>query len=117
MGKLPDFHSTMRLQRENPEALERLRQELTSELVSNASNDTKRRSQGLQFRIDMKLRRAGNSTARFLKLSGMMQEAFSEQSYCLNGPLEAISEKHRSHKADIVQLFRKPSQSSHPSKH
>lgn len=117
MGKLPDFDPMIRLHRETPEALERLLQGSTSELVNNTCNDTERRLQVSQYRIDMELRRAGNRTARFLKSYGMMQEAFYESNSCLNSPLEAIAEKHRSHEAGIVKLFRKPSQSSHPSKH
>ena len=117
MGKLPGFDPMIRLHTEDPEALEHLRQELTSELVNNASNDTKRRLQGLQFRIDMELRRAGNPTARFLKLTGMMKEAISELNNSLNSRIEAIAENHNSHKAYILQLFEKPSQPSHPSQH
>jgi hypothetical protein len=47
----------------------------------------------------------------------MMKEASFEFNFCLNDRLEAIAEKHKSPKAVIVQPFKKPSQSSHPSKH
>lgn len=117
MVKLPDFDTMMQLHREDPEALERLRHELTSELVNNASEETKRRLEGLQFRINMELRRAGNPTARFLKLSGMMHEAFAELNGCLNSPLDAIAEKHKSQSAVILPLFRRPVEQTHPSKH
>ena len=117
MGKLPAFDTMIRLHREDPEAPEILRQGLPSELDTNASNDAKRRIQALQFRIDMEFRRAGNPNAWFLKMSGMMKEAISELSNWLSSRNEAFAEKHRSHKADILQLFEKPSLSSHPSKH
>ncbi|MDO9478681.1 MAG: DUF3135 domain-containing protein [Pseudohongiella sp.] len=117
MVKLPDFDTMMQLHREDPEALERLRQDLTSELVNNASEETKRRLEGLQFRINMELRRAGNPTARFLKLSGMMQDAFSELNYCLNSPLDAIAEKQKSQSAVILPLFGKTAGQTLPSKH
>ena len=95
MGELPDFDTMMRLHKEDQETLERLHQRLISELVINASKDTKRRLQGLQLWLGMELRRACNPTARFLKLSGMMQEDFLELNYCLNSPLESIAEKRR----------------------
>jgi hypothetical protein len=117
MRKLPDFDTMTRLFREDPEALERFLQGLNSELVSIASNEEKPGLRGLQFMIDMAFRHAGTPTAQLLKLSGMIKEASSELNNCLNGRLEAIAEKHRSHKADMVQLFEKPSQSSQPSKH
>jgi hypothetical protein len=117
MGKLPDFDMMMRQQREDPEALERLRQGMICELVSIASNEAKPPLPGLQLMIDMESRHAGTPAAQFLKLSGMMKEASFEFNFCLNDRLEAIAEKHKSPKAVIVQPFKKPSQSSHPSKH
>jgi len=117
MIKLPDFDTMMRLHKYALVALERLHQGLFSEQVINALKDTKRRLQGLQLRIVIELRRAGNPTARILKITGMTQESFTELNYCLNSPLKAIAEKHRSHKEDIVKFFGEPSQPSQPSKH
>lgn len=117
MVTLPDFDTMLRLHRKDPEALERLRLQLSSELVSNASGDTKRRLLGLQFRINMELRRAGNPTARFLKLSCMMQESLSELNYCLNEPIAALVEKNKARKADIVPLFGNSQDKPYPSKH
>lgn len=96
MIKLPDFDTMMRLHKDAPVALKRLHQGLFSEQVINALKDTKRRLQGLQLRIFIELRRAGNPTARILKITGMTQESFTELNYCLNSPLKAIAEKHRS---------------------
>lgn len=117
MRKLPDFDTMMRLFREDPEALERFRQGLNSERVSMASNEAKPKLRGLQLMINMAIRHTGTPTAQFLKLLGMIKEASSELNNCLNGRLEAIAEKHRSHKADIAQLFEQPSQSFQPSRH
>lgn len=107
MAELPDFDTLMQLHREDPEALERLRQDLTSELMLKASDHTRRRLEGLQFRINMELRRAGNPTARYLRLSDMMQESFQELNYCLNNPVDAVIARQTTRKADIVPLVRR----------
>ncbi|MDO8909297.1 MAG: DUF3135 domain-containing protein [Pseudohongiella sp.] len=109
MAELPDFDTLMKLHKEDPEALERLRQNLTSELMNKASDHTRRRLEGLQFRINMELRRASNPTARFLRLSDMMQESFHELNYCLNNPVDAVIARQNTQKADIVPLVRRTS--------
>tara|TARA_R100000306_G_scaffold44920_1_gene42876 strand:+ start:42299 stop:42664 length:366 start_codon:yes stop_codon:yes gene_type:complete len=104
MAKLPDFDTLLAMHREDPDALDRLRNKLTSELVASASSDTQRRLAGLQFRINMELRRAGNPTAAFLKLSNMMQDSFSELNFCLNNPIDAVKARQGGPKADILPL-------------
>ena len=117
MSDLPDFDTLMKLHQQDPEALERLRQKLTDELFEHASDDTRRRLAGLQFRINMELRRAGNPTARCVKLSGMMQEAFDELNFCLNNPPAAIQARQKPFEADIVPLTPRSADKGHPGKH
>lgn len=107
MAELPDFDTLMQLHKDDPEALERLRHDLTSELMRKASDNTRRRLEGLQFRINMELKRAGNPTARFLRLSDMMHASFQELNYCLNNPVDAVIARQRTRKADIVPLIRR----------
>jgi len=104
MSDLPDFDTLMRLHQQDPEALDRLRRQLTDEILDQASDDTRRRLTGLQFRINMELRKAGNPTARCMKLSGMMQESFQELNFFLNHPPAAIEARQKPFKADIVPL-------------
>lgn len=92
------------MHREDPEALEALRHRLTSELIAHAPSDCQRRLAGLQFRINMELRRAGNPTARFLRLSGMMHESVAELNQCLNHPMETLQARHSGPLADILPL-------------
>lgn len=117
MAELPDFDTLLQLHREDPEALERLRHDLTSELMNKAPDHTRRRLEGLQFRINMELRRAGNPTARFLRLSDMMHESFSELNFCLNNPLDAVMARQNTPKADIVPLFPRSSGHTPSDKH
>lgn len=106
MAKLPDFDTLMQLHKEDPEALERLRHDLSTELMNRASAATRHRLEGLQFRINMELQRASNPTARFLRLSDMMHKSFHELNYCLNNPIAAVMARQNTPKADIVPLFR-----------
>lgn len=117
MAELPDFDTLMQLHKEDPEALERLRMDLTSELMKRASDHTRRRLEGLQFRINMELRRAGNPTARFLRLSDMMQQSFFELNDCLNNPADAVAARQNRGKADIVPLIRRKPAQTPPGKH
>jgi hypothetical protein len=117
--QLPDFDTLLAMHREDPAALDKLREELTGEIVDAARSETRRRLAGLQFRINMELQRAGNPTAAFLKLSGMMQESFSELNYCLNNPVEAVKARHQARqntpKADILTFV--PRNNNTPTRH
>lgn len=108
MAELPDFDTLLAMHREDPEALERLRNRLTTELVESASAHTRQRLEGLQFRINMELRRAGNPTAGFLRLSTLMHEAFSELNFYLNSPADVVRAREKARQqqgqADILQF-------------
>ncbi len=85
---LPDFDTLVTLHKEQPEELERIRTELTDAILENTTGDSRRRLQGLQFRINMELRRARTPEARFVKISSMMHEAFAELNHVLHHPEE-----------------------------
>lgn len=72
----PDHEALSTLARENPEAFETLRQELVGELIERAPETTKRRLQGLQFRIDVIHRRSTNSLGATVKIYKMMWQSF-----------------------------------------
>lgn len=104
MPELPDFDTLLAMHRDDPDALESLRQRLTSQVIEQAPCEYQRRLAGLQFRINMELRRAGNPTARFLRLSDMMHDSVAELSHCLNHPLETLQARHSGPLADILPL-------------
>jgi len=105
---LPDFDTLLALHRRNPSALEKLRRELSSQLVASAPRSTRRRLRGLQFRIDMELERAGSPDARYRRLSRMMYDSFAELNQCLNYPSEALRRRDaaRDHSAEVIPLDR-----------
>ena len=106
MPKLPDFDTLRALHEKDPEALERLRQQLTANIVAQAPDENRRRLAGLQFRINMELLRAGNPTARLLRLSSMMYDSVIELDHCLHNPVETIRARHARPLADILPLRR-----------
>ncbi len=84
--ELPDFDTLVAMHKEDPQALDKVRADLTGELINNASDDVRRRLEGLQFRINMELRRARTPEARCIKMSSMMHESFAELNHRLHHP-------------------------------
>lgn len=109
MGDLPDFDTLLAMHRENPESLEKLRRRLTRKLLRSAPDSTRRRLEGLQFRIEMELQRATNPTARCVRMAGMMHDSFARLNHCLQHPLDEVNTRHNRPKADIL-----PMKSRHP---
>lgn len=96
---LPDFDTLVHLHKENPEELERLRLELTSAILENSPPEARRRLEGLQFRINMELRKARTPEARCVKLSSMMHESFAELNDVLHNPVQSRTS---TAKADVI---------------
>lgn len=105
---LPDFDTLLSLHRSDPDALDTLRHRLSRKLVDRAPGDARRRLEGLQFRINMELERAGSGEARYRRLSRMMYESFAELNQCLNDPSEALRRQQVTsrHNARIIPLDR-----------
>lgn len=72
-ARLPAFEVLVDMARNDPEGLETLRRSLTNAVIAGASSDTtKRRLEGLQFRVDLERRRAGTPLAAAIRISEMM---------------------------------------------
>jgi len=71
--RLPAFEVLVDMARNDPQGLEKLRRSLTDAVIAAASNETtRRRLQGLQFRVDMERRRATTPLAATIRISEMM---------------------------------------------
>ena len=57
---MPSFDEMVRLAKNDPETLERIRLKLIEETIAEAPENCHRRLRGLQFQIDMERRRASN---------------------------------------------------------
>lgn len=79
MPRLPAFDVLVDMARNDPQGLETLRRSLTDAVIAAASNDTtRRRLQGLQFRVDMERRRASTPLAATIRISEMMCESLAD---------------------------------------
>ena len=78
-AELPAFEILLNMARNEPEALETLRRSLTGAVIDGASNDaTRRRLEGLQFRVDLERRRATNPLAATIRISEMMCRSLAD---------------------------------------
>jgi len=72
-ARLPAFEVLVDMARNDPEGLETLRRSLTNAVIAGASSETtRRRLEGLQFRVDLERRRAGTPLAAAIRISEMM---------------------------------------------
>lgn len=84
MPRLPAFDVLVDMARNDPQGLETLRRSLTDAVIAAASNDTtRRRLQGLQFRVDMERRRAGTPMAATIRISEMMCQSLADLHRCM----------------------------------
>ena len=87
-SRLPGFDTLVDMARNDPDRLESLRRSLTDAVIAEAScDDTRRRLQGLQFRVDMERRRAATPLAATIRISergaGMIRIFFGERAKVL----------------------------------
>lgn len=98
---LPDFDTLIDLNNEDPEALTQLRQRLSDEFVDSCPESSRRRLEGLLFRINMELRRARNPTTGYRRLSDMMYSSFAELNQSLNQSFNPGSHLHSNPPGDL----------------
>ena len=85
MSDLPSFDHLVSLAKENPKALEALRQAQVEKLINNAPKEFKQRLRGIQFQIDAHRQLHANSPmGSCLKISELMHESFAELRGWLN---------------------------------
>jgi hypothetical protein len=79
MPRLPAFEVLVDMARNDPQGLETLRRSMTDAVIAAASNETtRRRLQGLQFRVDMERRRATTPLAATIRISEMMCRSLAD---------------------------------------
>jgi len=77
--RLPGFEVLVDMARNDPEGLETLRRSLTDAVIAGATSDTtKRRLQGLQFRVDLERERASTPLAATIRISEMMCRSLAD---------------------------------------
>ena len=89
--RLPAFEVLVDMARNDPEGLETLRRSLTSAVIASARSDnSRRRLQGLQFKVDVERRRAATPLAATIRISEMMCRSLADLHASLVTPLEGI---------------------------
>lgn len=88
---LPSFDELLSLAQQDPNKLESLRKELVASTINSAPDDMQERLKGLQFTIDMEVRRSKNPMSSCMKLSELMHESFGKLRTALGNEGPAIS--------------------------
>jgi hypothetical protein len=84
---LPDFEVLAELGRRDPDALQALGRLLTDDVIRHAPRPaSRRRLEGLKFRIEMERRRSPDALSACVRLSKLMHESLSELHTVLNEP-------------------------------
>jgi len=81
---IPEFDQLTAMAQNNPEQLEALRRQMIEETISQADESMQRKLHGLQFHIDMEIRRAKTPMAACIKISEMMHGSLSKLRSALN---------------------------------
>ncbi len=86
--KLPAFDVLVDMARNDPQKLENLRLRLTRSVIEGAATEQKRkRLEGLQFRVDLERKRARSPLAAAIKISEMMCHSLADLHRSMVTPL------------------------------
>ncbi|MBV1913738.1 MAG: DUF3135 domain-containing protein [Pseudomonadales bacterium] len=91
LTQLPDFDELAEMAQQTPDELEALKRQIIEETISRAEEHNQRKLRGLQFHIDMEIRRAKSPMAACIKISEMMNRSLSDLRTSLNGEAEQSS--------------------------
>ena len=69
-----DFDKMAQLAKQDPAAFETLRREMIERMIAGFHPDTRRRSGGFQFQIDMERLKSKDSESAYIKLSHMLKD-------------------------------------------
>ena len=88
---LPDFEELTEMAQQDPDQLEALRLQIIEETISQAEEHKQRKLRGLQFHIDMEIRRSKSPMAACIKISEMMHHSLQELRTALTSDAEQAS--------------------------
>jgi len=98
---LPSFEQLREMALNNPDALERLRQQHVQAAIEAAPQQYRKRLEGLQFQIDGKRRTAKNPMSSCLTISKMMHDALHQLKVSIQGDEQ---EKATATSAQVINL-------------
>jgi hypothetical protein len=116
MSDLPAFDDLVSLAKEDPKALETLRQTQVEKLIRNAPSGSQRRQRGIQFQIDAHRQlHAHSPMGSCLKISELMHESFAELRGWLNkmagtnDPLRDLAQESNHRETKVADILACPS--------
>lgn len=106
--KLPAFDVLVDMARNDPQRLENLRLRLTRSVIEGAATEQKRkRLEGLQFRVDLERKRARSPLAAAIRISEMMCHSLADLHRSMVTPL-VTEEDAQPHPSAKVLAFPPP---------
>ena len=103
--KLPAFDVLVDMARNDPQKLEVLRLKLTKSVIEGAATEQKRkRLEGLQFRVDLERQRARSPLAATIKISEMMCHSLADLHRSMVTPLVAEDEMEPLREAKVLKF-------------
>lgn len=82
---LPSFDELKKLAQENPEELERFRQQQVNAIIESAPEHLRRRLKGIQFQVDCRRKLHKSAMGSCISISKMMQDSVKQLNEVLNG--------------------------------
>ena len=76
--EFPDVDTLMEIAKNDPDALDRIKQEAVDDLINSAAEKDQQRLRGLQWQVDMELKKSKNPMEGCIKVSEMMHEKLWE---------------------------------------
>ena len=104
---LPAFDVLVDMARNDPRGLESLRKSMTNSIISDATNEQKRkRLEGLQFRVDLERERSKTALSACIKISEMMCQSLAELHKSMVTPLVSDNDTQDQPIADVLPFNR-----------
>ena len=104
--KLPAFDVLVDMARNDPQRLELLRQKLSANIINSAATEQKRkRLEGLQFRVDMEREKARSPLAATIKIPEMMCHSLADLHRSMVTPLAAEDESKSPQESAAIITF------------
>jgi hypothetical protein len=88
-NRTPDFDELLILAKQDQKRFNTLKHDMTEAWIEQAPLEYQRRLRGIQFQIDMEVRRAKNSMDACIRVSNMMHDSFAELRDRLNEMTQA----------------------------
>ena len=92
------------LYQKDPDAFEKMRADIIHQMLEDFPEEYRKRAYGMQFQIEMRLRRYKDPIVRMNMMVAMFWEQFDEFNRVLNDPQKFISDRDAGHRESAKVL-------------